>query len=219
MKQDIQNILVIGANGSTGKMICNLLADSPGYTPVAMIRKESQKEQFEEKNIRTVIADLEEDFAHAFENIDKVIFAAGAGGSSSDEKTIAVDQEGAKKSVDLAKKHHIDKFVMLSSMGAENPDEDSDLYKYLKAKHNADEHLKKSGLNYTIVRPGGLTDEEGKGKIQAEQSFDDKGEISRKDVAMTLVHVLAPEVARNSYFEILSGDMQIHEAISQLSEA
>ncbi|MEP0713803.1 MAG: NAD(P)H-binding protein, partial [Algoriphagus sp.] len=154
---------------------------------------------------------------HAFENIDKVIFAAGAGGSSSDEKTIAVDQEGAKKSVDLAKKYHLKKYVMLSSMGAENPDEDSDLYKYLKAKHNADEYLKASGLEYTIVRPGGLTDDKGQGKIKAEQSFDESGKISREDVAKTLVHVLAHEVAHNSHFEILAGDVQIDEAVLQIS--
>lgn len=219
MKQDIQSILVIGANGTTGQIICNLLADSPGYRPVAMIRKESQKEQFEEKNIRTVLADLEEDFGHAFENIDKVIFAAGAGGSSSDEKTIAIDQEGAKKSADLAKKHHINKFVMLSSMGAGNPDEDSDLYKYLKAKHNADEHLKNSGLNYTIVRPGGLTNEAGTDKIKAKSAFNEKGKISREDVAKTLVYVLGSDIASNSYFEILEGEDSINKAVQNLKTA
>jgi len=219
MKQDIQKILVIGANGTTGQIICNILDDSPGYRPVAMIRKESQKEHFEKRNIRTVIGDLEGDFEHALENIDRVIFAAGAGGSSSEEKTIAVDQEGAKRSVDFAKKYHIKKFVMLSSMGAENPDKDSKLYRYLKAKHNADEHLKNSSLNYTIVRPGGLTDKEGTGKIQAEESFDEVGGISREDVAHTLVHVLASNIAPNSYFEIVKGDDDVNVAIEKLSNS
>ena len=219
MKQDIQNILVIGANGSTGQIICNLLEDSPGYRPVAMIREESQKEHFEKLNIRTVMGDLEEDFEHAFENIDRVIFAAGAGGSSTEEKTIAIDQEGAKKSVALAKKHHLQKFVMLSSMGAENPDKESKIYKYLKAKHNADEYLKNSGMDYTIVRPGGLTDKEGEGKIQAKESFDEMGEISREDVALTLVHVLGSDIAPNSYFEIIKGDKRIVEAVAGLAVA
>jgi uncharacterized protein YbjT (DUF2867 family) len=219
MGQNIQNILVIGANGSTGQIICNLLQDSPSYRPVAMIRGESQKEHFEKRNIRTVLGDLEKDFEHAFENINRVIFAAGAGGSSSEEKTISIDQEGAKRSVALAKKYHIQKFVMLSSMGAEYPDKESKIYNYLKAKHSADEYLKNSGVDFTIVRPGNLTDKEGEGKIQARQSFDEIGEISREDVALTLVHVLGSDIAPNSYFEIIEGDKHIVEAVAGLVTA
>lgn len=217
MKQDIQRILVIGANGTTGQIICNLLNDSPGYRPVAMIRESSQKEKFEEKGIRTVIGDLEGDFEHAFENIDRVIFAAGSGGSTGKEKTIAVDQEGAKKSVDFAKKYHCQKFVMLSSMGAANPDSNSEMHDYLKAKHNADEYLRSSGLDYTIVRPGALTDKPATGKIEAGETLDKKGEISREDVAHTLVHVLGSEIASKSYFEILKGDQRINEAVNELT--
>lgn len=218
-KQEIQSILVIGANGSTGKIICNLLEDSPGYRPVAMIRKESQKANFENQGIRTVIGDLEGDFEHAFENIDRVIFAAGSGGSTGKEKTIAVDQEGAKKSIDFAKKHHCQKFVMLSSMGADNPDSNSEMHDYLKAKQEADEYLKSSGLDYTIVRPGALTDNPATGRIEAGESLDKKGEISRENVALTLIDVLGSEIAANSIFEILEGDNPIGEEITALDQA
>jgi N-acetyl-gamma-glutamylphosphate reductase len=81
-KQEIQSILVIGANGSTGKIICNLLQDSPSYELVVTIRAESQKEQFRQRNIQTVLGDLAKDFERAFQNINRVIFAIGAGGST-----------------------------------------------------------------------------------------------------------------------------------------
>ncbi len=219
MKQDIQKILVIGANGSTGKIICRHLGESPGYRPVAMIREESQKENFEKQGIRTVIGDLEGDFEHAFQNIDRVIFAAGSGGSTGKEKTIAVDQEGAKKSIDFAKKYHCQKFVMLSSMGAANPDSNSEMHDYLKAKQEADEYLKSSGLDYTIIRPGALTHNPATGRIEAGESLDKKGEISRENVALTLLDVLSSDVAANSTFEILDGDNPIVEEITALDHA
>lgn len=78
---------------------------------------------------------------------------------------IGVDQEGAKRLVDASKEAKVNKFVMLSSMGADNPSIGGELEEYLKAKQNADEHLKSSSLNYVIVRPGNLTNDEAKGKI------------------------------------------------------
>jgi uncharacterized protein YbjT (DUF2867 family) len=218
MKQDIQTILVIGANGSTGQIICKLLDESPGYRPIAMVRDDSQKENFENQGIRTVTGDLEGDFEHAFKNIDRVIFAAGSGGSTGKDKTIAVDQEGAKKSIDFAIKYHCQKFVMLSSMGADEPNSNSEIYDYLKAKHEADEYLKASGMDYTIVRPGALTDKSASGKITAGVSLDKKGEISRENVALTIIDVLATNIATNAVIEILDGDDPIAEALTSLEE-
>lgn len=219
MKTDQQNILVIGANGSTGRIICDQLNASSEYHPIAMIRDKSQSERFKEKGIDTVLGDLEKDFENAFENIDKVIFAAGSGGSTGPEKTEAVDKEGAKKSVDYAKKHQVKKFVMLSSMGTGNPEDfkDSALYPYLVAKQKADEHLMKSGLSYTIVRPGGLTDDSGTGKIEAAPALGKRGKISREDVAKTIVYVLKSDLANDSFFEIIEGDQTIDQAVSHLS--
>ena len=150
----MENILVAGANGTTGKKIVNLLKSSQYFNPIAMVRKEEQMDQFKKENIDTVLADLEQDVSHSMKGIDKVIFAAGSGG----EKVIEVDQEGAKKLITASGKSKIKKFVMLSSMGADAPEKAENLKKYLEAKHNADEYLKASDLTYTIVRPGSLTD-------------------------------------------------------------
>ncbi|WP_339755245.1 SDR family oxidoreductase [Algoriphagus aquimarinus] len=218
MNTEKQKVLVIGANGSTGKIISNLLQNSATYHPIAMIRKESQAKYFENKGIETVLGDLEKDFEPAYKGVSKVIFAAGSGGSTGPEKTKAVDQEGAIKSVDFAKKHNIEKFVLLSSMGAGNPEDfkDSDMYGYLLAKHNADNHLMKSDLNYSIVRPGSLTNDKGTGEIEAAKKIGKRGKIAREDVAETLVEVLDSQLASVISFEILEGQDRIKDALSKL---
>lgn len=204
-----ENVLVAGANGTTGRIIVDLLKESNNYNPVAMVRKKEQKDDFEKNNVSAILADLEEDLSHTTTNVQKVIFAAGSKGKN----LIGVDQEGAKRLTDAAKNSGASKFVMLSSMGADNPSVSDDLEDYLKAKQNADEYLKSNGINYSIVRPGSLNNNEGSGKIRLEKSFDEFGEISRADVAKTLVEVLDDKVRHNEVFEILSGDTDIEKAV------
>jgi uncharacterized protein YbjT (DUF2867 family) len=205
----MENVLVAGANGTTGKKIVTLLESSQYFTPVAMVRKEEQEAQFNNRNIKTVNGDLEQDISHTVKDIDKVIFAAGSGG----KKVKEVDENGAKKLIEESEKKNIKKFVMLSSMGADNPEEADDLQEYLEAKHNADEYLKKSKLPYSIVRPGSLTNDKGLGKIQLERKLNKKGEISRDDVAQTLVRVLHDSAEVNETFEIIKGEILIGKAI------
>ena len=204
-----KNVLVAGANGTTGRIIIDLLKKSETYQPIAMVRKQDQKDYFEKQGVSTVLADLEEDLSHAVKNVDKVIFAAGSKGKN----LIGVDQEGAKRLTDAAKHAGLEKFVMLSSMGADNPAVSNDLEDYLRAKQNADNHLKASGLNYSIVRPGNLTDDDGKGKIQLNKKLNIQGSISRADVAKTLVEALQNDVKQNQTFEILSGEIPIVKAV------
>ncbi|MGB2683853.1 MAG: SDR family oxidoreductase [Olleya sp.] len=211
----MENILVAGANGTTGKKIVNLLSQSQYFNPIAMVRKEEQIPYFKAKNIETVLADLEQDVSGAFnKTIDKVVFAAGSGG----KKVVEVDQEGAKRMIDASNKYKVRKFVMLSSMGADQPEKAEQLQDYLKAKHNADEYLKSSGLNYSIVRPGSLTNGELTNKIQLKTKLNKSGEISRNDVAQTLVRSLNDDVANNTTFEILKGETLIGDALNTVSK-
>ncbi|UAB75054.1 SDR family oxidoreductase [Mesoflavibacter sp. SCSIO 43206] len=210
----MENILVAGANGTTGKKIVNLLKESQYFNPIAMVRKEEQIPYFKAKNVDTVLADLTKNVDNAFSKpIDKVIFAAGSKGKN----LINVDQEGAKKLVDASLNNQVKKFVMLSSIGADKPEEANQLQDYLKAKHNADEYLKSKDLNYSIVRPGSLTNEPAANKIELKQHLDKHGEISRNDVAQTLVSVLNDDTANRETFEIIKGETLIGEALHKLS--
>ena len=209
----MENVLIAGANGTTGKKIVQLLKASQYFEPVAMVRKEEQMEQFKNENIATVLGDLEKDVSHTVENIDKVIFAAGSGG----KKVIEVDQEGAKNLMNASKKANIKKFVMLSSMGADNPEATEDLQDYLKAKQNADDYLRSTDLTYAIVRPGSLTNDKGTGKIRLASKIGEKGSITRDDVAQTLVRSLHDDAAKNQTFEILQGDTLIGKAMDEIA--
>ncbi|GGW44338.1 SDR family oxidoreductase [Arenibacter certesii] len=213
----MENILVVGATGTTGRKVVSILKSSPYFEPIAMVRKESQIREFSDQGIQTVIGDLEKDITHIMDaiDVDKVVFAAGSGG----KKVVEVDQEGAKKMIDASKNHNIKKFVMLSSMGAEHPEEATELKDYLKAKHNADEYLKTSNIRYTIVRPGSLTNDKGIGKIRVGQPLNERGSISREDVAHVLTKTLHEDAASHDCFEIVSGNELIENALADLANS
>jgi len=210
----MENILVVGATGTTGRKVVSLLKASPYFEPIAMVRKESQIKEFSGQDIKTVLGNLEKEVSHTLSHVDKVVFAAGSGG----KKVVEVDQEGAKKIIDASKKHSVKKFVMLSSMGAGQPEKATELKDYLKAKHIADEYLKTSNVRYAIVRPGSLTNEKGTGKIEIGETLQKRGSISRDDVAQVLAKTLQDDTANNKSFEVLSGDILIGNALDSISK-
>lgn len=215
----MEKILIVGANGSTGKRIIEILSNSQSFEPVAMIRKEEQKSIFDDMEVKSVLADLEqEDFSEVLKGIDKVIFAAGSGPKTGPDKTTAVDQNGAIKIIDAAKNAKVKKFIMLSSMNADEPSKNPELEHYLKSKAEADKHLRNSGLNYTIVRPGALTDDMGMGKVDLAVKHDTAGEISRDDVAFLLIMSLADPLVQNMTFEAIEGDEPIKSAMIEISK-
>ncbi|ELY73791.1 NAD-dependent epimerase/dehydratase [Natrinema pellirubrum DSM 15624] len=207
-----QSILVAGSHGGVGQHVTALLAEGD-YTPRAMIRDESQREELERLGGEPVVADLTEPstLERALEGCDAVVFAAGSGG----EDVYGVDRDGAINLIDAAGEAGIDRFVMLSSMGADDPDAGPEpLRDYLIAKAEADEYLRHSGLEYTIVRPGELTDESGTGEIRAAEGLElGEDDIPREDVAATLVAAIDCEPVVGETFEILSGENPIPDAL------
>lgn len=213
----MEKVLVIGATGQTGKRVIEILNSSESFKPIAMIRKEEQKEIFDDMDVETVMGDLEKEVDHALKGIDKVVFAAGSGGDTGEDKTISVDQQGAIKVIDAAKKAKVKKFVMLSAMGADDPSQHKKLEVYLEAKKKADEHLRESGIPYTILRPGALTDDMGLAKVKLAEKLNEQGEISRDDVAFLLVMSLADPLVKNKTIEALEGKESIKSAIIEAS--
>jgi uncharacterized protein YbjT (DUF2867 family) len=147
-----------------------------------------------------------------------VIFAAGSGSKTGPDKTIAVDQEGAKRLIDAAKKEGISHFIMLSSYGSGDPQAIPKIAHYLKAKGEADRYLIESGLTYTIVRPGFLSFEPPTGKVEIAEHFEsiEGRDIPRGDVAQVIVSCLDIENAKNKTFELLSGNQPIQDALKAL---
>ncbi|TBW29838.1 SDR family oxidoreductase [Gramella sp. KN1008] len=213
----MENILIAGATGATGKRVIEILNSSESFNPLALIRKEEQRQIFDDMEVESVMGDLEGDVSHVMKGIDKVIFAAGSGSKTGPDKTIAVDQEGAKKLIDAAKKAKVKKFVMLSAMGTDNPEEHKELEHYLKAKKEADDYLRESGLTYTIVQPGRLSDDLGLAKVKVAEKLNERGEISRDDVAFILVMSLADPLVKNMSFEALEGEESIKAALIDIS--
>lgn len=156
-----------------------------GHEPIALVRKSSDTEVLpkETKLRHGDLTDLQGDVC---EGCDAVVFAAGSGGDTSADMTEQVDRDGAMRLVDLAAKASVGRFVMLSTVGAESPDPDSKLAHYLQAKHDADEHLKASGLSYAILRPVSLTKTDGSRKMRFGDEVDVHGEAARGDVAAVL---------------------------------
>lgn len=178
------NVLVAGATGKTGIRLVHELA-SRGHHPIALVRDTSDTGSLpaDTQLRRGDLTELDDDVC---EGCEAVVFAAGSGGSTGPEMTDAVDRDGARRLIDLAVKSNVRRFVMLSSIGAGNPDPDSDLAHYLQAKHDADEHLKASGLTYAILRPVSLTEEDGTRDMRFGDDVEADAEAARGDVASVL---------------------------------
>ena len=177
-------ILVAGSTGNTGTRLVREL-QARGHDPIALVRASSDTSGLPD-TVKQRKGDLTNLDAGVTEGCEVVVFAAGAGGGSSEEMTDKVDRDGAKRLIDLSVAGDVRRFVMLSSIGADDPDPQGDLAHYLKAKHAADEHLRSSGLEYAILRPVALTDDDGSGDVRLGDDVDPEGEAARGDVARLL---------------------------------
>lgn len=214
----MSRVLVVGANGQVARHLTEKLKEK-GLDPVAMVRKEDQVSQFEDKGIETVLADLEKDFSHAFDTVDTVVFAAGSGPHTGPDKTMIIDQEGAIETIDNAVAKGVKNFVMLSGLPADGPKNTSDSMKhYYYAKHRADEYLKGTNLNFTILRPGRLTDDAETGKVRLDEhaeasSESTDGRVPRQDVAEVLAQIVDRNNLSGQIYYLIGGDTAIEDAL------
>ena len=213
-------VLLIGSNGQIGKHLVQLLQESDEHSLKAMVRREEQAQALKESGVEAVVANLEgsvEELAIAIEGSDAVIFSAGSGGNTGADKTLLVDLDGAIKSIEAAEQVGAKRFIMVSAINADNRDgwADSPIKPYMAAKHYADKALLASGLNYTIVRPGGLLNEPGTGKVTVAESLI-RGSVPREDVARTIIASLNEERTYRQSFDLVSGDTLIADALKNL---
>lgn len=208
-------VLVIGANGNTGTRVVHLLKEG-GHQPRALIRHVDQKPKFDAMATETVRGDLEGDVRHAVNGCDAVIFTAGSGARTPPEKTDAVDRDGAIRAIDAAAEAGARRFVMLSAMGADPRSQGHQISHYFRAKGAADEHLSGSGLDFTIVRPGRLSNRPAATYIDAGERLGRQGEISRDDLAEVLVACLDLPNTRGKTFEVLAGERPLRRALEAI---
>lgn len=187
------NILVAGATGETGVHLVQELIDL-GQNPTALVRDSSDTSALPE-GVDLRKGDLTNLQDGICDGMDAVIFAAGSGGSTGPEMTDKVDRDGAKRLIDLAGDAGVKRFVMLSSVGADQSDPTGEMAHYLKAKHEADEHLKASGMTYFILRPVALNNDGRSVRVILGDEVDISAQASRADVA----HVLAEAAMSGSF--------------------
>ena len=214
-------VLVAGANGKTARRLVRMLVGH-GHEVRGLVRKEEQLSDVQQNGAEPALVDLEKEevegaVGQAVEGCDAIVFAAGAGPGSGAARKETMDYGGAVKLVEAAQKNGVRRYLMLSSMGAGDPEDGSEaMQPYLFAKARADERLQESGLDYTIIRPGSLTDEEGTGRIEAAEVLGRRGEIPRDDVARTFAEALEMPNTYRKTFEIIGGETPIREALERI---
>lgn len=210
-------ITVIGSHGQIGQIVTRKLAEQ-GHQVIAMIRDEAQHDEMKALGARPIVADLEGDMSAALEGSKAIVFTAGSGGKTGGDMTLRIDLWGAVRSYRAAARAGVQRYLMVSALKAADPDSGPERIKhYLVAKHIADEYLMKTALDFTILRPGGLKNEPGSGRVKAELLLkDQQGTIPREDVAEALIACLNEPATIGKTFDLVSGETPIAEAVRSL---
>lgn len=214
-------ILVVGANGQIGKHLTSMIQKSDHLQARAMIRDEQQAPYFEQLGAETVVVDLEDDvdaIAKAAEGTDAVVFTAGSGPHTGKDKTIMIDLDGAVKTIEATLAAKIKRFIMISSFDTTREaiqSASSSFAPYVIAKHYADEWLRDTTLDYTIIHPGRLTNEHGTGKIEAAPTVE-RGEVPREDIAQVIFSCLENNKTIGKEFQVVGGITPVKDAVQSL---
>ena len=205
-------VLVIGANGNTATRVVRLIKNETSHEPIAMIRNTTQRVKFNKLGVTTVLGDLEYPIDHAIMGCNAIIFAAGSGSQTGKDKTVLVDHIGAIRSMVTAQVHGVKRYVMLSTINADE-NSNSRIAHYHKAKAFADRHLIDTNLDWTIVCPGGLRDEEGNGLVSVQSDLFLEGLTTRDNLAASLVSCLELPNTIGKRFSLIEGKTPIKEAL------
>ena len=211
----MSTIAIAGGHGKIALLLGRMLAER-GDTVRGLIRNPDQEGDLRAAGVEPVICDLEGDgdVAAAVRGADAVVFAAGAGPGSGEARKTTMDLGGAVKLIEAAKAEGISRYLIVSSMGAEKvPENGTEGFgAYLQAKWEADEAVRASGLDFTIVRPGGLTDDPGTGLVEIAEKTE-RGQIPRADVAAVFLACLDTPSTIGQSFDLIAGDTPIADAL------
>ena len=207
------NVLIVGAHGRTARLLIPLLVDD-GHTVLGVVRGEAHIKELQSLGATPFVVDLSEgDLSTPMNGIDAVVFTAAGGSHEYD----TVDHRGAARVAHIAEDAGVRRFVLLSANGADAPNSWGPAYAdYLSAKRAGEEAVAARNLDWTILRPGALTDGGGTGRITLLTSPGGTGSISRRDVARTLAALLPHDGTIGKTLELWSGSTPIVEAVASV---
>jgi uncharacterized protein YbjT (DUF2867 family) len=212
-------VAIAGGHGQIALIVERLLSES-GHEAVGIIRNPEHAADLLVAGGLPLVLDLEntdvDTLATDLDGVDAVVFAAGGGPSSGAARKLTVDRDAAILLADAAERRGIGRYVLISALAADDfePDSDDVFQIYLRAKSEADADLRRRDLDWTIIRPGGLTNDPPQGTVRVAESTG-RGTIPRADVAAVVVEVLVNRRAVRRQFELVSGDVPIGEALSE----
>jgi len=211
------DVLIAGGHGQVARRLIRLLARD-GHTARGLIRNPRHAADLEADGGVPVVCDLErEDVTPHAAGADAIVFAAGAGPGSGAERKQTVDLGAAVKCVEAAQAAGVARFVIVSSIGAQDPDGGPESMRpYLRAKADADAAVAASGLEWTIVRPGSLNDDPGTGLVDVSTELGRRGPVPRDDVALVLLETLREPSTAGLTFEVFAGNLPAGEAVRKL---
>jgi nucleoside-diphosphate-sugar epimerase len=212
-------VAIAGGHGTIGLRLTRRLV-ARGDSVISLIRNPDHADDVRGNGGEPVLCDLEragvDAIASAIAGADAAVFAAGAGPGSGAERKLTMDRDGAIKLLDAARAAGADGYLIVSSAGAENPPDGDDVFSvYLRAKAQADAAVRSSDREWTIVRPGRLTDAPGTGRVRI-QSDPFRGQIPRDDVAAVLDVLLHDRRFARRVLYVNSGKDPIEQALDGL---
>jgi len=212
-------VAIAGGHGQIALRLAKIMSER-GDEVVALIRNPDHADEVRDAGAEPAVVDLEhaseDEVANAINGSDAVVFAAGAGPGSGSERKETMDYGGAVKLIAAAKQAGVGRYVIVSSMGANPSTTGDDTFSvYLRAKGRADDAVRASGLDATVVRPGGLTNDAGTGRVRLGEKLP-RGQVTRDDVAAVLVAVLDSPSTIGRTADLIGGDMPIAEAVAAL---
>src|SRR5918995_6013784 len=212
------DVLIAGGHGKIARRLIRLLARD-GHTARGLIRSPDHAADIEADGGVPVLCDLERDeVTPHVGGADAIVFAAGAGPGSGAERKRTVDLGGAVKCVEAAEQLGVARFVIVSSIGAHDPEGGPEAMRpYLRAKADADARVTASTLDWTIVRPGSLEDGPGSGRVDVSTTLGRRGPVPRDDVALVLAETLEAPNTIGLTFEVFAGDTPARDAVRALS--
>ncbi|MEV3992019.1 SDR family oxidoreductase [Streptomyces sp. NPDC049837] len=214
-------IVIAGGHGQIALRLERLLS-AGGHEVAGIIRNPEQADALREAGAEPVVMDLEsatvEMVAAALTGADVVVFAAGAGPGSGAERKATVDRGAAVLCADAAERAGVRRYIVVSSMGADADRPGNEVFDaYLRAKGAADDYVRaKPGLDWTILKPGMLTNDAGTGLVRLEVSTG-RGPVPRDDVAAVLAELVETPATAGLTLELISGSVPVAVAVKAVA--